>query len=321
MHGRVQVKGTGVWTDVFVMASSPVLEGISFLSADNDGGMDMFMTATNGQWGNGYQAKHVGVGEWRGTRETVSLAGRNVIADVFAGSDDASILLLTDDANGDALFVDDIFTALPDGIDAQARIAKIDEIHAGAGDDVVDLTSQQFEYVGGGMTVHGGLGDDVIWANKGDNWLFGDAGNDRIVGALDNDIIVGGAGDDNLHGGGGSDVFCFGGEWGNDKVAQLVNGNVLLWFDDIEQNDLSLSADANGNAVLSCANGSVTLLGVKNTEIAEAFAASNSYLREGLSLRFGDDGREQYSSIKFAGAFNAFTSEKIFEERDKGMLA
>ena len=108
------------------------------------------------------------MGEWEGTNEIVELDGKNQITDIFAGSDDASILLMTDDENGDALFIDDIYSAFPEGLDAQARIAKIDEIRAGAGDDIVDLTSQRFAYVGEGMTVRGGLGDDVIWANNGE---------------------------------------------------------------------------------------------------------------------------------------------------------
>ena len=87
---------------------------------------------------------------------------------------------MTDDANGDALFVDDIYTALPGTVaEQQARIAQIDEIRAGAGDDVVDMTSQRFACVGDGVKIYGGLGNDTIWANNGNNILYGDAGNDR----------------------------------------------------------------------------------------------------------------------------------------------
>ena len=94
------------------------------------------------------------------------------------------------------------------------------------------MTSQRFDYIGDGLTVRGGLGNDVIWANKGDNRLFGDEGNDRIVGASGNDIIVGGAGNDSLHGGGGDDIFAFGGDWGQDTIEQLTTGKVTLWFDE-----------------------------------------------------------------------------------------
>ena len=96
---------------------------------------------------------------------------------------------MTDDDNGDTLFVDDIYSALPGAVtEQQSRIAQINEVRAGAGDDIVDMTSQRFEYIGDGLTIHGGDGNDTIWANKGDNRLFGDAGNDRIVVASSNDV-------------------------------------------------------------------------------------------------------------------------------------
>ena len=63
---------------------------------------------------------------------------------------------MTDDANGDALFVDDIYSVLPGTLEEQqARIAQIDEIRAGAGDDIVDMTSQRFAYVGDGVKIYG----------------------------------------------------------------------------------------------------------------------------------------------------------------------
>ena len=39
------------------------------------------------------------------------------------------------------------------------------------------------------------------------------------------------------------------------------------------------------------------------------------------TLKFGDDGCDQYASLLGAGAFDEFTSERIFEDKDKGMLA
>ena len=209
---------------------------------------------------------------------------------------------MTDDANGDALFVDDIYSALPgDILEQQSRLAQIDEIRAGAGNDIVDLTSQAFAYVGGGMTVRGGLGDDVVWANNGDNWLFGDAGNDRLVGAGGNDIIVGGAGNDSLHGGGGNDIFAFGGDWGQDNVEQLANGKVTLWFDNGDESkwDASTLTSTDGD-------NSVKVTGVAS---------------EKISLKFGDDGSGKFTDLLSAGAFAEFTSEKIFEDRNRGMLA
>ena len=235
-------------------------------------------------------AEHHGVlNGWSGTKEQVMLSGKNKISDVFAGSTDANILVMTDDTNGDALFVDDVFTAF--GKDA-ARISQIDEIRAGAGDDIVDMTSQRFAYVGDGVTIYGGLGNDTIWANNGNNTLFGDAGNDRIVGGSGNDFIIGGLGNDSMHGGGGSDTFCFGGNWGNDTVEQLANGKVTLWFESGSENNWNA-------ATLTYSDGanSVKVTGVSN-----------------VTLKFGAD------TALPAGCFADAASEKIFEDKNKGML-
>ena len=286
-----------------IVAPQSIVEP-QLIQSNADGTQDAFFVNVQNTWNGNYHAEHVGVGEWTGTKQIVELAGKNAIADIYTGSDDASILLLTDDANGDALFLDDIFSAFPDEIEAQARIAKIDEIRAGSGDDIVDLTSQRFEYVGGGMTVHGGLGDDVIWANKGDNLLFGDAGNDQIVGASGNDVIVGGAGNDTMHGGGGEDIFAFGGDWGQDIVEQLATDKVTLWFKDgdiANWNDQTLTY----------------IDGDKSVKVNGVSAAN-------VNLVFGNDNGNQqarFDQLNAAGAFDEFTSEKIFEDKNKGMLA
>ncbi|MBQ4479495.1 MAG: hypothetical protein II943_02540 [Victivallales bacterium] len=298
---RVRAADLDEWEYGEEIVAPQAISEPQFIQSNADGTLDAFFVNIQNTWGGNYQARHVGVGDWTGTGQTVALTGKNVIADIYAGSDDASVLLLTDDANGDALFVDDIYSAFPAELDVQARIAQIDEIRAGVGNDIVDLTSQRFDYIGGGMTVRGGLGDDVIWANKGDNWLFGDAGNDNIVGAGGNDVIVGGAGDDTLHGGGGNDIFAFGGDWGKDTMTQLETGKVTLWFADGDET--KWNAD------------SLTYTDGDNSVKVSGVALEN------ISLKFGDDGSQQYQNMLAAGAFNEFTSEKIFEDKNRGMLA
>ena len=261
------------------------------LVSDADGNMDVFFAKANGIWEDGFEAEHQGIyNNWIGSREHIALEGKNKIADVFSGSDDANILVLTDSANGDALFVDDVFTAF--GKDA-ARIAEIDEIRAGLGDDIVDLTSQKFAYAASGVKIYGGLGNDTIWANNGKNILFGDAGNDRIVGGSGDDVIIGGIGNDSMHGGGGSDIFCFGEDWGSDTVEQLPGGEITLWFESGAENNW----DADTLTYTDGAN-SVTVSGVSD-----------------VTLKFGT------GDTLPAGCFDAAASEKIFEDKDKGMLA
>ena len=248
---------------------------------------DVFIGRANGVWSSCYKAQHRGNQYWAGTNEDYILTGKNKISDIYSGSDDSTLLILTDDANGDALFIDDIYTALGE----QVRFSKIDEIRAGAGDDIVDMTSQRFEYVGQGVSVYGGNGDDVIWANSGENKLFGDSGNDRIVGGSGNDIIIGGIGDDCLHGGGGNDMFVFGGEFGNDMIEQLAGGKVTLCFEseDVVWNEETKSYTDGIN--------SVRLSGDFEVEVL-----------------YGID--ESLASI---GAYDDFTTDKIFE--DKTLIA
>jgi len=321
MNVSVKPSVMETWTDNTLVLSNDVQTTPQVFQAEDNGFADVMFATPGFIWADTFQARHVGAGTWEGTREIALLGGKNALNDIFdGGSDDMTILLLTDDANGDAIFVDDVFSALPDGLDGRSRLANIDEIRAGAGDDVVDLTSQQYAYDGKKMTVRGGLGDDVIWANHVANQLFGDAGNDRLVGAKEDDLLAGGAGDDSLHGGGGSDIFAFGGTWGNDSVEQLPDGYSILWFDGVTRADLSLSANSDGQAVLSCASGTVTLANVNFDEVSEAFDNGSDVLSENLSLRFGgEEDPEKYADMLAAGAFLDSTSDYIFEP--KGALA
>lgn len=194
-------------------------------SAENEAG-DIFFAKVSGSWDAAHQARNTVSGE------TAVIAGKNRICDVFAGSDN-NILYLTDDDNGDALFLDDIFSAIADGVDVKsARLSRISEIRAGAGSDVVDLTIANFTPgKNDGMICRGGAGDDVIFAASGKNKLFGDGGNDRISGGTEDDLICGGAGNDILNGCGGNDIFAFGSHWGCDVVRQNEDGTVTLWIE------------------------------------------------------------------------------------------
>jgi len=271
--------------------------------SNEDGVDDIFFATPNGTWETLYYARHDGsVNDWAGTGDLAAARGKGKIRNLFFGSADPNVLCLTDADNGDVLFIDDVYTELPEEAgENTSRLYKIKEIRAGAGNDIVDMTSQRFEYTGDGLTIRGGDGNDTIWANKGDNFLFGDTGKDRIVGASGNDVIAGGIGNDRMHGGGGNDVFMFCGNWGADTVEQLASGTVTLWF--------ASGSMENWNAeTLTYTDGanSVTVSGVTADQI---------------TLKFGDDGSAQFAALSDMGAFDAFTSRKIFEESGKGILA
>ena len=180
-------------------------------------------------------------------------------------------------------------------------MARIDEIRAGAGDDIVDMTSQRFEYAGDGLTVRGGSGDDTIWANRGDNLLFGDAGNDRLVGASGNDVLAGGSGDDSMHGGGGSDIFTFCENWGADTVEQLAAGSVTLWFAEGDHSNWNAST-----MTYTDGSNSVTVKGVSADQV---------------EIYIGDEFPWDFEMMSELGIFAESTSQNVFEEKNKGLLA
>ena len=302
---RVREDSGEEWAVGNAIESEAGTDAPKVVRSNADGSKDLFFAATNGTWDNFCFAMHVGsINDWTGTNEVVSANGRGIIQNLFFGSADPNVLCLTDGDNGDAIFVDDIYTELPEEIETNtARLYEIQEIRAGAGNDIVDMTSQRFEYTGNGLTIRGGDGDDVIWANKGDNWLFGDAGNDRIVGASGNDVIAGGTGNDSMHGGGGEDTFTFCENWGTDTVEQFETGMVTLWF-------VSGSLDNWNSETLTYTDGdnSVTVKGVTSVE-----------LKFGIGITQEDASR--FAELSDAGAFEMFTSHKIFEESGKSMLA
>ena len=197
------------------------------LLSNANGVQDIFFAAGTSVWGSGFAAQHLGNGSWQGTGERVELQGKSKITGIFAGSTDANILVLSDSAGGDALFIDDIFTASGD----QIRFSQINEICGGDGNDIIDMTSLRFDY-SGVIRIYGGSGDDIIWGGAEKNILYGDSGNDKLTGSYGDDILAGGSGDDTMHGGGGNDIFCFGANWGSDIVEQLPGdgSTVTLWF-------------------------------------------------------------------------------------------
>jgi len=304
---RVKADANSEWAVGEAIAVEPEPDAApKVVQAVEDGNDDLFFATTNGTWSDNYYALHVGsVNDWTGTKDMISASGKGRIQNLFFGSADPNVLCLTDSENGDAIFVDDAYTGLPEDVEANtARLYKIQEIRAGAGDDIVDMTSQRCEYTGDGLTIRGGDGDDTIWANKGGNMLFGDAGNDRIVGASGNDVIAGGIGNDSMHGGGGDDVFAFCDNWGADTVEQLETGTVTLWF--------ASGSSENWNAeTLTYSNGesSVTVKGVTADQVFLKFGSGN------------EEDAVRFATLSDAGAFDNFTSQKIFEKSGSGIIA
>lgn len=287
---HVAVDGYDIWTSDCNVAMPEKEEGIKVLSSVEDGVLDMFFADVIGVWDSYFSANHAGnTSGWAGTGDSVALQGKNRIADVFIGSKDASILVLTDDANGDALFVDDMFTQFPDA-ERQARLANISEIRAGAGDDIIDMTSSVLEF-NGNLVIDCGDGNDVAWANSGNTILLGGNGNDTLVGGAGNDLLVGGAGADVLRGGQGSNIYAFTANCGNDTVILGDDADFRFWFADMTDVDVNYEEDSTALLLFGSCH-----LTVQNVEA------------NGLDdkLLFGE----------FEGSFGGYTYESM-----KGLLA
>ena len=284
----------GVAFEADATAWSVAETGFRQVESNANGRADIFFATVhaNDVWSTAYKAKNVLTGE------KVDIAGLNRIRDTFSGSaSDANILYLSDTSNGDALFMDDVYSEFGEA----ARISLIREVRAGAGADVVDMTSKRYSAELAGMTVRGGAGDDVLWGAAGGNNLFGDAGNDRIVGGTGDDVIAGGSGDDTLTGCGGNDVFAFGENWGTDTVEQSAGGSVTLWF--------ASGSETNWDAAtLTYADGG-------NSVVVSGVAADR------VTLKFGDDTSETFAKLSALGAFADLTSENVFEAKDTGIIA
>ena len=108
------------------------------------------------------------------------------------------------------------------------RVAYIDIIEAGDGDDVVDMTGANSVAV----TINGGKGDDA---------LAGTTTADTIDGGEDNDLIYGGRGNDILKGGSGDDTFYFDIDDGSDTISDASGDDKIIFGDGITYAALTLT--------------------------------------------------------------------------------
>ncbi|MCB1680382.1 MAG: type I secretion C-terminal target domain-containing protein [Rhodospirillales bacterium] len=153
---------------------------------DGGDGDDVLYYSADAKWGGGFGAQNVGSVGVHGTNEFISINGMNRSFDQFNGGDGVDRLVLTN--GNDAIFLDDRYSARPDGTSG-ARISGIEIIDGGKGNDIIDLTSNLYDY--GDVMLIGGKGNDVLWASSG------------------NDILVIGSGADKAFGGAGVDTFAF----------------------------------------------------------------------------------------------------------------
>lgn len=173
-------------------------EGADLL--EGGAGDDLLIFQVDGQFPGGWGAMNVGSPDIDGTNEIVWVGGNNRSTDIFDGGDGFDTIQMTD--GDDTLFLWDPYSDQhSDGNDF--RIIDVEQINAGAGDDVIDLTHYDFEY--GDIIINGEDGNDTLWSSVGNDTLDGGNGDDNLWGGVGNDLLIGGAGNDILIGGPNAD--------------------------------------------------------------------------------------------------------------------
>ena len=174
------------------------------------------------------------------------------------GGADVDTVELTD--SSDAFFLHDSFSGfhssltLVEDYDSRlgtARIANIENINSGLGDDIVDLTSPDYSLAGQNITVDGGSGDDTLWGSDANETLKGGVGDDELFGGAGTNVLTGGA---------GADEFQFTKTSINDTIKDfsLIDGDTLKFFNKggalFDRDSVSLTGD-----VLSISDGTDVL--------------------------------------------------------------
>ena len=268
--------------------------GASLLSGGPDG--TTFIYNEDGHFAAGAHGRLAGDPGHPGLNIPFQTGGYANSQDVFQGVEGVHNVLLMGNGH-EAIFLSDSGTqaAIPG-----PRLINIDEIRAGAGGQIVDLTTETYSY--GNVKIIGGSGNDI---------LGGNAGNDTIYGGKGYDFSWGGSGDDTLNGGAGKDVVL-GGD-GNDRV---VGG---------DGND-TVDGSAGNDTVIG-GLGDDKVYGSGGDDVLSGYAASdllyggtgNDTLRggPGQDQLFGGDGNDRL----FAGASSATGADVLFGGRGADVLS
>jgi len=162
-----------------------------------------------------------------------------------------------------------------------------DQLNGGDGNDTLDGGSDS-------DTIHGGNGNDTVQGVNGDDLLYGDAGDDSLAGWNGEDTLDGGTGNDLLRGGPDNDVFVVRDGYGNDTIADFVQGEDRI---DLGLGDKHVTVynEANGARVSIGLNTTLLLLGIDASQVS----ASDFIVSAGatLTLTPGIEGTDQDDSI------------------------
>jgi Ca2+-binding RTX toxin-like protein len=177
-----------------------------------------------------------------------------------------------------------------------------DNLHAGAGDDLVDG-------VGGNDTLSGGSGNDSLWGGPGDDSLSGGEGADVLRSGTGSDLVYGGEGNDVLYFGsalGPGDVA----DGGTGRDALVLQGNVTAVLTDTNLAGIeSISIQSGANATfgdtannfydydVTTADGNVAagqqlIVNAQSLRAGEDFTFDGSAETDGRFLIYGGHGTD-----------------------------
>lgn len=189
-------------------------------------GNDSFYFNSNLVHERSFIALNVSAPGMAGTNQWKSIAGMFANRSVIDGGAGFDTLFLTD--NSDAIFLSDeyseVFDAFEHSYHAYERLVSVEEIRAGDGDDIIDLTRPQSMLSDMNFNLYGENGNDTLWGYLGDDLLDGGAGDDVLVSA---------AGYDTLVGGDGADQFVFTHTAQHSRIVDLErHEGDTVWFHD-----------------------------------------------------------------------------------------
>ena len=176
--------------------------GVNYVEAGS--GNDVIIFSQSAQnWAAGFGAHNVSSEMQNCTEEIVSIEGFQKINNVINGGHGWDTLHLS--SADDALFLDDQYSAFHpkagayssgDGSVGVGRISGIEQIYAGQGNDLIDLTSSRFSLAGTNIEIYGEEGNDTLWGSDANETISGGDGDDFLFGGRGNDVLTGGRGAD-----------------------------------------------------------------------------------------------------------------------------
>lgn len=167
---------------------------------EGDAGNDTLIFTADLVFPGGTYAVNVGSPGIAGTNEVKSAKNKNGSLDIFDGGDGYDTLVLT--SGDDAFFLWDGYHEYH-AAGTDIRLIDVEQINAGDGNDIIDLTHDLYSY--GDIVLNGEGGNDILWSSSGNDTLDGGSGNDNLWGGVGNDTLYGGDGNDILRGGPNAD--------------------------------------------------------------------------------------------------------------------